>query len=89
MSPTGLIVWTHLVGDRDLFGRQVDRLIRGIAEEIGEEFSYRPLQIDAPDAGHFHVEYSGHKAEIAIETLRNTTALPVRSTKCCDQLRRP
>jgi hypothetical protein len=66
MSPTGLIVWTHLVGDRDLLGRQADRLIGRIAEEIGEEFSHRPLQIDAPDAGQFHVEYSGHKAEIAI-----------------------
>ena len=41
-----IVVWTRLVGDIDLLGRQVDRLIRGIAEEIGEEFSHRPLQVD-------------------------------------------
>jgi hypothetical protein len=32
-----IVVWTLLVGDIDLLGRQVDRLIRRIAEEIGEE----------------------------------------------------
>src|SRR6185295_6854068 len=40
---------TELVGDKYLWRAHVERLIRGVAEQILEEGSYAPAQIDAGD----------------------------------------
>src|SRR5690242_2005596 len=39
----------HLVGEVDLFGREVERLVGRIREQIGEELAYRTMEIDAHD----------------------------------------
>jgi hypothetical protein len=36
-----IIVGARLIGEVDLVGRQVKRLVRGIAEEVGEEVASR------------------------------------------------